>query len=29
VIDASGQDEDTLMEVVLDAGGEDLSREDR
>jgi YebC/PmpR family DNA-binding regulatory protein len=28
VIDAAGQDEDSLMEVVLEAGGEDLQRED-
>jgi YebC/PmpR family DNA-binding regulatory protein len=28
VIDAAGRDEDSLMEVVLDAGAEDLSRED-
>src|SRR5438105_292388 len=28
LIDAGGRDEDSLMELVLDAGGEDLQRED-
>jgi YebC/PmpR family DNA-binding regulatory protein len=28
LIDGAGRDEDTLMEAVLDAGGEDLRRED-